>query len=1009
MAQAIKNTPPAPRTNSAPGRRDFLLSLVIPCYNESSRVGIMLQGLADFDTKWTGEYEVIVVDDGSKDDTVQKITDALEKEHAALKSKITIERMTPNGGKGKALKHGVSRAKGAYILTLDADMSTKPTDLLAWERKHTDLFNGSRAVYIGSRKHEEGDVQALKSRRFIGGIFNGVVQMFTSLRLSDTQCGFKLYQGDVAKFLFGNMQSTGWSHDVELLYQADLNDIRIVEMPVTWVNMPESKVNVVKDSIKMFFGVLAISFRTWLFNTFSLPFKMPADATPQQKATVRGRAAFNILTLLLIIVMPLMSFGFAVTGDEHWHFDYGNMIYNYFFNGDTEAQTATTGIQYYGGIFDFITAFVFNVFHPWDHYTTMHFINAVVGSIGIIYAGKLAKLFAGWNAGILAMILLVLSPSWFGHNFANPKDIPFSVGYTMGIYFILSYLQSLPKPATRDILGLVAGIGWAMGVRIGGFLLIAYLFLFLVAFAVYNKQTKAVFSGKIIKQFAIVAAAGYLIAVLFWPYSHLGIIEKPLEALKVMSNFFVNIGMLYDGNKILSNQVPWYYIPRYIMYTAPLVVLAGSVLGIVVMAKMYKTNKNLFLFSLFLLFTIIFPVFYAVYKKSSLYDGWRHFLFVYPPIVVIAAVGWNMLTASANKGIKMAGIAIVALGLALPAKYVAANHPYESLYYNEIAGGLKGMYGRYETDYYMLGIKEATNWLLKNEIKDKKGVIIGTSTTFPMVAALYQANRHNLPMKYQDVYEKYAHFEPNAEYQAFAKSHPDFKNAFDQYFIYASYANRYSKDWDYYIGFSRFIDAAVLNTGNWPPEETIYVVKVDGVPIAAVLKRKTKKDLAGFELMKEKKYAEAKDMFLQSLQEYPGNEVVWGEMVRLYMAEEKPDSALYAGYRVLAKNPADINTNQLMGDIFLKQQKLDSAMALYSRLEPHNKSYSHFLKGYAYAVAGNANAAFGELDQAIAADPHNDQAYKLAIQIAQQTRDMGRMEEYNEKARKAFPQEGGEE
>ncbi|GAA4460162.1 hypothetical protein GCM10023093_02360 [Nemorincola caseinilytica] len=1006
----MKKDQPMQRTNNAgPGKRDFLLSLVIPCYNESARVGIMLQGLAELNEKWQGDYEVIVVDDGSKDDTVQKITTALDGEHAALKSRITIERMPANGGKGAALKHGVALAKGEYILTLDADMSTRPTDLLAWEKRERGLFDGSRVVYIGSRKHEEGNVQALQSRRFIGGIFNGVVQMFTSLRLSDTQCGFKLYPRDVAKFLFGNMQSTGWAHDVELLYQADLNDIRIVEMPVTWVNMPDSKVNVVKDSIKMFFGVLTISLRTWLYNTFRLPLRMPSEATAEQKARIRGRAVFNILALLLVILMPLMSFQYAVTGDEHWHFDYGNAIYNYFFHGDTEAQTATTGIQYYGGIFDFITAFVFNVFHPWDHYTTMHFINAVVGSIGIIYAGKLARFFAGWNAGILAMLLLVFSPSWFGHNFANPKDIPFSVGYTAGIYFILSYLRSLPRPMARHTLGLIAGIGWAMGVRIGGFLLIAYLLLFLLCYGVYSKQLKTVFSGKVIKQFAIVAAAGYLIAVLFWPYSHLGIIEKPLEALKIMSNFFVNIGMLYDGSKILSNQVPWYYIPRYILYTAPLVALIGSGIGIVVMAKLYKTDRQKFVFSLFLLFTIVFPVAYAIYKKSSLYDGWRHFLFVYPPIVVIAAMGWNALTSSANKGLKYAGIALLAGGIALPARFMAANHTYESLYYNEIAGGLKGMYGRYETDYYMLGIKEATEWLVKNEHIGDKKVIIGTSTTYPMLAALYQENRKNLPSKYQDVYERYAHFERNEAYMEFAKSHPDFKDAFNPLVIYAGYNVRYTKDWDYYIGFSRFIDAAVLNSGNWPPEETIHIVRVDGVPIAAVLKRKTKKDLAGFNLMKEKKYTEAKEMFLQAVKEYPGNDMAWAELLRLYEAEGKTDSALYAGYKVLAKNPADINVNQEMGGIFLKQQKVDSAIALYKRLQPYSKSYSHFFLAYTYAVTGNANAAFTEIDNAIAADPYNDQAYKLGIQIAQQTRDMGRAEEYTTKAAKYFPPQEAEE
>jgi glycosyltransferase involved in cell wall biosynthesis/tetratricopeptide (TPR) repeat protein len=1000
------NQPSQPAKNPAANTsKSFLLSLIIPCYNESARVDIMLQGLADFEEKWKGNYEVIVVDDGSKDDTVKKIAESIESKYTFLKNKLVVEQLPANAGKGSALKKGVSLANGEYILTLDADMSTKPADLINWERREKGLFSGDRVIYIGSRKHEDGKVEALASRRMIGGVFNGIVQVFTTLQLRDTQCGFKLYPREVAKFLFGNMQSKGWAHDVELLYQADLNGIGIVEMPVNWVNMPESKVNVIKDSLMMLIGVLSISFRIWLYNSFLLPFRIPPGSTDETKKLIRNRSIFNILAILLVLIMPAISFHFSVTGDEHWHFDYGNSIYNYFFNGDTEAQTATSGIQYYGGIFDFITAFVYNVFHPWDHYTTMHFVNAIVGAIGIIYAGKLAKLLGGWNAGILTMVFLVLSPSWFGHNFANPKDIPFSMGYTAGIYFILLFIKSLPYPSARHIVGLIASIGWAMGVRIGGFLLIAYLLLFILIYAVYSRQLKAVMSARIIKQFAIVAVAGYLIAILFWPYAHLGIVGKPLEALKVMSNFFVNIGMLYDGNKIMSNQVPWYYIPKYIMYTAPIIVLLGSAIGLLALSTLYKKNRNTLVLSLLVIFTIVFPLAYAIYKNSSLYDGWRHFLFIYPPLVVIAALGWTMLMNIGGKMVKYAVTAVVILGLMLPARYVVANHPYESLYYNEIAGGLKGIYGRYETDYYMLGIREATNWLVANEHLENKKALIGTNTTYPMIAALYQQNRKNLPSKYASTYERYADFRRDDTYLQFAKEHSDFKDAFNPIPVYIRYNDRYSKDWDYCIMFSRFVDAAQLTSGNWPPEETIHTIDVDGVPIAAILKRKTKKDLAGFELMKAKDYAGAKSMFLESLAEYPGNELVWAEMVRLYEAEGKTDSAVDAGKKVIAKNPGDIGTYQELGGIFIKEKKVDSAINLYKRLEQYSPAYSHFFLAYTYAMTGNANAAFDEIDKSLVADPFNEQAYKLGIQLAQQTRNFGKAEEYNTKAQKAFKQQ----
>jgi glycosyltransferase involved in cell wall biosynthesis/tetratricopeptide (TPR) repeat protein len=997
----------APQATKAPVQevKDILLSLVIPCYNESKRIDLMLSGLAEFDEKWKGKYEVIVVDDGSKDDTAEKVKEAINSKYDFLRDKITIEKMPANGGKGSALKKGVSLANGDFVLTLDADMSTRPTELLNWLKRDKDLLSGNDTISIGSRKHKEGKIEALQSRKLIGGVFNGIVQIFTTLRLKDTQCGFKLYPRDAAMFLFDNMQSKGWAHDVELLYQADLNDIHIVEMPISWVNQPESKVNVVKDSMMMFFGVLSISFRIWFYNSFILPFRIPASATAEQKKHIIYRSIFNILAILLVIVMPMMSFQYAVTGDEHWHFDYGNSIYNYFFHGDKSAQTATSGIQYYGGIFDFITAYVYNVFHIWDHYTTMHFVNALVGAIGIIYAGKLAKLLGGWNTGILAMILLILSPSWFGHNFANPKDIPFSVGYTAGIYYILLFLQALPNTSLKHLLGLVCSIGWAMGVRIGGLLLIVYLVMFIGIYGLFTRQLKTIINLRLVKQIAIVAISGYLIALICWPWAHLDLIGKPLEALKVMSNFFINIGLLYDGQKIFSNQVPWFYIPKYILYTAPIIVLVGTVIGLLSIPVLSRKKKNFLLFTGFLIFTCVFPVAYAIYKKSSLYDGWRHFLFVYPPLVIIASIGWTALINMKQKAIGIAVILIIAAGLIPPARFALAWHPYESLYYNEIAGGLKGMYGKYETDYYMLGIKDATAWLMTNEHLENKKAVIGTNCTYPLLAELYQGRYKKLPFKYDRIYEQYADFHKDAEYEKYAAQYPDFKDTFGVYPSYASVYQRYYKDWDYYIMFSRFIDASQLTTGNWPPPDVMHTIVVDGVPIAAILKRKTHKDFEGFQLMKAQKVAEAKEKFLESLQEYPENELVWETLADIYEREGKADSAMYAGNIVLKRHPSNINMYQLMGNIYMKQGKADSAVKLYKRLEQYSPGYSHFLLAYSYATTGNAKAALTEIDNAIEADPHLDQAYKLGIQIAHQTKNSAKEEEYYEKAKKEFPEE----
>jgi Tfp pilus assembly protein PilF len=200
------------------------------------------------------------------------------------------------------------------------------------------------------------------------------------------------------------------------------------------------------------------------------------------------------------------------------------------------------------------------------------------------------------------------------------------------------------------------------------------------------------------------------------------------------------------------------------------------------------------------------------------------------------------------------------------------------------------------------------------------------------------------------------------------------------------------------------VDASQLTTGNWPPPDAIHTIYVDGVPIATILKRKTKKDLAGFELLKAKKVEEAKAMFEASLQEYPNNEEVWEALAEIYEAMGKPDSVIYAGSKVLATYPGDITAYQLMGGAYMKMQQPDKAIKLYQDLLKYNEGYGHFMLAYGYAATGNARQAFAEVDAAIEADPHNQQAYKLGMQLAQQTKDQARQEEYYDKAKKAFPE-----
>ncbi len=236
------------------------LTIVVPCYNESDRIGLMYAGLDSFIGEWEGFLEIIIVNDGSKDNTADLLV-----AHDVYKkySKIITVVSQANTGKGGALKNGVLKANGNYILTIDADMATPPGELLNW----LEMWNGDpglETIYIGSREHKDSTITKTGNRKFVGNIFNLIVRTISPLKIMDTQCGFKFYPADDGKRIFGTLKTYGWAHDVEILYKAYLDKIKIVEMPLDWHAVEGSKINVVVDGIKMLFEILSIVVKTKL-------------------------------------------------------------------------------------------------------------------------------------------------------------------------------------------------------------------------------------------------------------------------------------------------------------------------------------------------------------------------------------------------------------------------------------------------------------------------------------------------------------------------------------------------------------------------------------------------------------------------------------------------------------------------------------------------------------------------------------------------------------------------
>lgn len=232
------------------------VSLIIPCYNESARVTYLFDGLKEFEQVWKGDYEVILVDDGSTDGT-----DLFIEQHPAFfalaaTKKVSLLRQQ-NTGKGGALKLGVQHAMKAFVLTLDADMASSPAELLRWlEIKRTFAAD---EILIASRELPASVVQDSFKRKLIGHIFNFIIRITVHLKIKDTQCGFKLYPEPIAKKIFAELKTLGWAHDVELLLRSQEAGCTIREMPVSWNAIEGSKIQVLRDGWRMFWEVIKIS------------------------------------------------------------------------------------------------------------------------------------------------------------------------------------------------------------------------------------------------------------------------------------------------------------------------------------------------------------------------------------------------------------------------------------------------------------------------------------------------------------------------------------------------------------------------------------------------------------------------------------------------------------------------------------------------------------------------------------------------------------------------------
>lgn len=446
---------------------------------------------------------------------------------------------------------------------------------------------------------------------------------------------------------------------------------------------------------------------------------------------------WDTLTLglfLVAIVLVLLTFkDYGVTWDADVHRWYGVFVLDYYLSGFHDLRSLHwLDLFNYGGAFDALAA-AFDRVSPFGTYETHHLLNALVGLTGIVGTWKLGRALGGPRAGFIAALFLLLTPNYYGQMFNNPTDIPFAAGAIWSIYYIVRLLPLLPRPPLSLVLRFGLACGLTLGVRVGGFLFLAYLGLALALFAMWRgleARETGIFARDaavcLARVFLPALAVAYAVMLVCWPWAQRAPIAHPFAALATFSHETFPFRTLFDGRHIEASDLPWTYLPVYIALTLPelilaLVTAAPFVALWALRRGLAPSGRDAILGRFLVAFAIVFPVAYAIAIRAVLFNGMRHFMFVLPPIAVAAAlVADRALDWLQRQSWRTAAYGALALYGLTQITIMARLHPDEYVYYNALIGGPKGAQGLFRLDYWANSYDEAVRGL-RRRLKARYG------------------------------------------------------------------------------------------------------------------------------------------------------------------------------------------------------------------------------------------------------------------------------------------------
>jgi hypothetical protein len=430
------------------------------------------------------------------------------------------------------------------------------------------------------------------------------------------------------------------------------------------------------------------------------------------------RIAAPALVLLVAIVSALVFTDYGITWDENVQSTYGELVLDYFASGGADRRCNDyLDLHYYGPLFESLAALVYRAAGAWK-YEIRHAAIGVTALLTLVAVWRYGRRCGSAAVAFFALLSLVTMPRFVGHAFNNSKDVPFACGFAWGMLGI-ARLLSHGAWRWRDVLLCGAGIGVALSLRVGAVLLFGLLAAGIVLSLLLRDDERRAWreraGGRTIRLLVLVTLA-WSVMVLTWPWAHGSPLLRPVAAMAEMSAFSAHYTMLFAGELVPSDRLPASYLPTYLAIVTPPATLLLAALGVVFAARAAIAGRDdtrsvpLLLVCLWCLV----PVAYVVLARPNVYDGIRHFLFVLPAMALLSGVGADHVLRRWRGAWRPPAAAALVVLLLLPLWEIALLHPYQSSYFNALAGGVGGAWRRYDTDYWGSSYREAIRWVLRD-------------------------------------------------------------------------------------------------------------------------------------------------------------------------------------------------------------------------------------------------------------------------------------------------------